>query len=117
MLHSRYMTPVMYSDISGYAPKWIQEVKDWFKEEYTEIFVSLGISFFCLSYILPNGFAFASTATLGSMIGGFMIACFYVAVVAVAVYGIIKLVQYLSEQDIIYSNSTLVGGYIYEVYI
>ncbi|XMB71514.1 hypothetical protein RJI07_05205 [Mycoplasmatota bacterium WC30] len=23
MLHSRYMTPVMYSDITGYAPKWV----------------------------------------------------------------------------------------------
>jgi len=32
-----YNTPVMYSDISGYAPEWLQAVGNWFEHHWVEI--------------------------------------------------------------------------------
>jgi len=90
--------PVMHTDVTGHSWKsfW-SEVKEWFEEEYAEIFVSLAASYFGLSYLLPNGFAFATKATLGSMLGGFALACVYVVGVAIVIYFVIKAIQIISD--------------------
>lgn len=92
------MTPVMYSDITGYPREsfW-NGVKEWFAEEKEELRISLSISYFGLSYLLPNGFAFAASATIGSMMSGLLLACVYVVAVAIVIYFIIKVVQYVYE--------------------
>jgi len=92
----------MYTDITGYSwSSFWNGIKEWFEEENIEIFASLAIAYFGLSYLLPNGFAFAASASIGSMIGGIAWACVYIVGAAVIVYGVIKLVEYFVEGNIV----------------
>lgn len=92
----------MYTDSTGYSwGSFWENVKEWFIDEYNEITLSFAISYFGLSYLLPNGFAFATSATFASMLSGFLLACVYVFVVVVVVYVVIKIVQ-----DVFDNNSS-----------
>lgn len=52
MLISEYITPVMYSEISGYAPEWIENISSWINEHKTELIIGTA---FILAGILTMG--------------------------------------------------------------
>ena len=51
-MHSRYITPVMYTDISGYAPEWLGAIGNWFEEHWVEI--AVGIAFMVVGAVVTG---------------------------------------------------------------
>jgi hypothetical protein len=52
MVISVYITPVMYSDISGYAPDWLNAIGNWFEEHWVQI--AIGTAFIVVGALVTG---------------------------------------------------------------
>ncbi|MBU1093260.1 MAG: hypothetical protein KKH01_02225 [Firmicutes bacterium] len=67
---SEYITPVMLTDSTGYAPEWLHSIGNWFEEHWVEI--AIGVAFIVVG-ALVTGLTCGAGTTFWAAFGSAML--------------------------------------------
>jgi RHS repeat-associated protein len=86
--------PVMYSDITGFAPEWLNAIENWFEDHWAEI--AIGAAFIIVGAVvtaLTCGTGVGFMAALGSALATSMTQVGISAAISVGIGGLVSLSQ------------------------